>query len=237
MDLRAGQKPYVRPASDGGAADIPCMPSTGLGRADREFFAFSFHLRRAFCFIHGSLAGESESMRRLRESLRNSVVTHGVRGYETGLRNHMEDFSTLLESELFGHRKGAFTGAIADHQGVFERCSAHGALFLDEIGKAARGRAERRAAARRLLRAALPALRQLRRGGQAHRAGPAHDAQVCDVRSRAREAQRHSLAGRPTANISGPFLRQPSTQRPRTCTPWLLATPCPDGFPALHSPS
>lgn len=41
---------------------------------------------------------------------------------------------TLLESELFGHKKGAFTGAIENHQGLFNRCSEYGAVFIDEIG-------------------------------------------------------------------------------------------------------
>ncbi|MCK5098291.1 MAG: phage shock protein operon transcriptional activator [Desulfobacteraceae bacterium] len=40
---------------------------------------------------------------------------------------------TLIGSELFGHEKGAFTGAVANHSGRFEKAS-EGTLFLDEIG-------------------------------------------------------------------------------------------------------
>jgi MoxR-like ATPase len=151
-----------------------------------RYFALYYQLRRAFYFIHRSLAGECESMRRFREALWNNVFTHDMRGFDAALWNRMEDFSTLLlgetgtgkgqaaaaigrsafipyfpeqrrfaanfretfidinlsqfpetliESELFGHRKGAFTGAIDAHEGVFERCDPHGALFLDEIGE------------------------------------------------------------------------------------------------------
>ena len=43
--------------------------------------------------------------------------------------------ATLIESELFGHRRGSFTGALDDHAGWFEVCGPLGSVFLDEIGE------------------------------------------------------------------------------------------------------
>lgn len=48
---------------------------------------------------------------------------------------HCASFSpTLLEDELFGHEKGAYTGALSSKKGIFERANG-GTLFLDEIGE------------------------------------------------------------------------------------------------------
>ena len=184
-----------RQARQGGAPLAVSFADEALGDLVRSgfseeesarYFSLFFQLRRGFYFIYRMLAGECESMRRLRESLWNNLFTHDMRGFNAALWNRMEDFSTLIlgetgtgkgsaaaaigrsgfipflpaerrfaenftetfiainlsqfpesliESELFGHRKGAFTGAIDHHQGVLERCSANGALFLDEIGE------------------------------------------------------------------------------------------------------
>ena len=65
-----------------------------------------------------------------------------ARAIHFGSRSAVEPFiavnctalaETMLESELFGHVRGAFTGAVADHKGRFELAGA-GTIFLDEIG-------------------------------------------------------------------------------------------------------
>ena len=58
----------------------------------------------------------------------------GLRGSFRGL-NLSALSPTLIESELFGHRRGAFTGALEDREGWLEGAGPLGTVFLDEIGE------------------------------------------------------------------------------------------------------
>lgn len=118
------------------------------------------HLKRAFRDRHGvdSMIGESAKMNDLYEQIQavartdSTVLVTGQSGtgkelvaraiHVHSLRSAAPFVSincgavpeTLLESELFGHIKGSFTGAHANHKGLFEVADS-GTIFLDEIAE------------------------------------------------------------------------------------------------------
>jgi two-component system nitrogen regulation response regulator NtrX len=106
---------------------------------------------------HRTMVGESHAMRQLREQVAMAAPTNGrvliygengtgkelvARTIHALSRRRIGPFvevncaaipEELIESELFGHVRGAFTGAVADRRGKFEGADG-GTIFLDEIG-------------------------------------------------------------------------------------------------------
>ncbi len=77
------------------------------------------------------LLGESGTGKEL---MAQSIVAHSPRKDRPFVRINCAAITpTLMESELFGHERGAFTGALSRKQGCFEQAHT-GTLFLDEIG-------------------------------------------------------------------------------------------------------
>jgi transcriptional regulator with GAF, ATPase, and Fis domain len=124
----------VEPASDGGkqttlsrGADEAILLGTSAAMAD----LFRMIERAAAAKIPVLIEGESGTGKEL---VANAIHRASDRASRARLAVNCAAFTeSLLESELFGHRRGAFTGADAPRAGLFEAADG-GTVFLDEIG-------------------------------------------------------------------------------------------------------
>lgn len=121
----------VRNATDGALTDAVLAEHIGETTSESMREALSIASRAAdsetSVLIHGESGTGKEVMARLIHSNSSRATGPFVPVNVAAIPE------TLVESELFGHKKGAFTGATTDREGYFQR-AAGGTLFVDELG-------------------------------------------------------------------------------------------------------
>jgi DNA-binding NtrC family response regulator len=117
----------------GKEAQDPLAAESGLlGRTAGMLEVYKLIARAADSDVAVLITGESGTGKELAA---RAIHGHGPRARHPFVAiNCGAIIETLLESELFGHVRGSFTGAISDTKGLFEQAGA-GTLFLDEIGE------------------------------------------------------------------------------------------------------
>ena len=114
------------------AAEIPASPPGKLiGRTAPMLEVYKQVAHAADSSAPVLIVGESGAGKEL---VARAIHEHGARAREPFVAINCGAIAdTLIESELFGHQRGSFTGAVADHKGVFEQ-AGKGTVLLDEIG-------------------------------------------------------------------------------------------------------
>jgi len=103
-----------------------------VGRTAGMMEVYKLIARAADSDVPVLITGESGTGKELAA---RAIHSHGPRGRQPFVAvNCGAIIETLLESELFGHIRGSFTGAVSDTKGLFEQAGG-GTLFLDEIGE------------------------------------------------------------------------------------------------------
>ncbi len=121
----------VQPKSGAVGVVAPPRPRAVIGKSARIVEIYKTLARAALSDATVLVLGESGTGKEL---VARAIHEHGPREQKPFVAVNCGALSEgLLESELFGHVKGSFTGAVSDKRGLFEE--AHGGtLFLDEIG-------------------------------------------------------------------------------------------------------
>jgi transcriptional regulator with GAF, ATPase, and Fis domain len=138
VEARRQEEPLELSGDDPGPAPPPFPPGAGPLRFG-QLIGASPPMRALYAEIERAarstalvlITGESGTGKEL---VARELHARGLRPDEPFLSENCAALAdTLLESELFGHRKGSFTGATADRKGLFQ-LAGRGTLFLDEVG-------------------------------------------------------------------------------------------------------